>query len=113
MKILQHFCSSVYNLQPKFERNLNDFPILIQNWSLLSPIDAFNGVIGCYIILNNIKYLYGTFNRLNAQTYPNIKELIKLLPLNLQSTMFLVKYFDLQIYNFVKLSVYNLHGLHA
>ena len=29
---------------------------------------------------------------------------------NLQSTMFLVKYFDLQIYNFFQLSVYNQQG---
>ena len=34
-----------------------------------------------------------------------------ILPWNLQSTMFLVKYFDLQIYNFLKLPVYNLKGL--
>ena len=34
-----------------------------------------------------------------------------LLPYNLQSTMFWVKYFDQQIYDFLKLSVYSLYGL--
>ena len=82
---------------------MNDFTIFIQNWSFLGPINAF------FIILKCIKYIYRVLIKLNAKTHPNNTNWSNFA---LKSTMILVNYFDLQIYNFLKLPVYNLQGVH-
>ena len=118
------FLSTIYNKNlNKIYTYTNNFKSTIWNVEWFSVFDhklvifrsyncLFDDVIGSYIILKCIKYLYGVFAKLNAQTHRNNTSWSTFA---LEYTIYnvLVKYFDIQIYNFLKLSVYNLQGIDA
>ena len=94
----KNFKSTIYNL-----KNVEWFSYFDPKLVTFRSYNClFDHVIGSYI---NLKCI-------NAQTHHNN---MSWSTFALKSTIYnvLVKYFDLQIYNFLKLSVYNLQGLDA
>ena len=80
LQILQHFCYSAYNLQPKIQKNLRlnsnlQISIIkrchfyVLKMTYISILAILEDVTGCFIILKCIKYIDGAFIFQNAHTH--------------------------------------------